>query len=154
MDTMDTIEYISVRSAALKKGLRPGTVYNRMRKLGWSPEKALSKPAVSDTTRKIREIAARGDLVVPAQLAYQRMVTLGWDADRAAKMPLRDRSLFDQYEYKGQKYTIAELEAISGVPRTVISHRVNSLKWSVDRALAVSVKKRQGKLVHKTLDKQ
>ena len=138
----------SIRQRAIEKGLRVGTVYNRIHRLGWTLNEALETPTTK--TPEQNEIVKKAkEADMPPTLVRQRLASGRWSLERALSVKPGSTDIYHKYDYCGQQITIIEMEEISGIPRAILSHRINSLHWDVERAVKVPVYKRASRRIRK-----
>ena len=97
--TIDGSEYRSVYQAAKTLGVSYTTVKQRVEKLNWSIEEALTTP-VTPVGKRVRvkgkvykSIAeAAREIGIPLQLVYSRLNVLHWSAEKALTVPPPNRS--------------------------------------------------------------
>ncbi len=138
----------SIRQHAIEKGLRVGTVYNRIHRLGWTLDEALETPSgrtpeQEEITRKAKEVG------ISPTLVQRRLATGKWSLEKALSVKPGGSDIYNKYNYQGQQLTTVELEQMSGIPRAIISHRINSLHWNVERAVKMPVCNRSDRRIKK-----
>jgi hypothetical protein len=115
---------------ARNAGLKPNTVYKRKERD--EPEEDWYKPVVN-----LRQQSKDAGLNYST---VKQRIALGWSIKKALSEPPIEPKY---YTIGPRMYTIEELEKASGIKREIISHRINTLGWSVLRAASEQVRKRK-----------
>lgn len=105
----------SAQRWAEETGIGVGTLYTRIRELGWSAEKALTTPPLTAL-----ECMA---------CAYTRR----WQGHERKSKP--NSRVLKTFQHEGRMKTIAELAADTGVSEKLLRKRICERGWSVEKAV-------------------
>jgi hypothetical protein len=116
---------------AAANGISKQLLENRIRRLGWPKELAMTKPPrkLSKIPREIVELAQRND--IPYQTLYWRIYA-GWAPERAATEPVADRAECVKRAIDTNRKIpddIVNLADQNGVKYTTLWKRINTLGW-------------------------
>lgn len=136
--------------------IKPETLYQRIYRLGWSIEKALTtktrtrtkkggyntKPLSVTYKGKTQSIRAWSEeLKIPYTTLYNRLVNLKWDVEKA----FTEKG--DYYKkgilYKNKKKTLKEWSEELNIPYTVLYQRIYTLGWSVEKAFTTPIREKK-----------
>lgn len=127
---VDEKEVKKWRKVAIENGIKREAYNSRVRKLGWSPEKAATTKARKLWfTKELKETAKKND--VSESCVYNRVNKLGWDVKDAVTISNVDAA----YTRNDYKWIIKAKE--NGISRKTYIGRVDVQGWTPEKAATV-----------------
>lgn len=127
---------------AAENGISEVTLYNRVRQLGWSKDKAMTTPPRKRSFHNSKWVQiAKGNGICISTYKY-RINSLGWTEERAATQPLQDRKAQARAAHESsRRYPIelVDLAKQNNIPYNTFRKRIKDSGWSPEQAATVPV---------------
>ncbi|WP_338630440.1 hypothetical protein [Clostridium baratii] len=129
---------------AERNGISERVVCERIRKLAWDKERAITEPIITKNKYgNLVNIARENG--VSKETFYKRM-KLGWESHRAVTTPVKTREeIIGMLAGKHRKYPkeIIELAESNGISYDTFRCRVRRLKWDIVKAATTPIMNRR-----------
>ena len=139
-------------------GVSKTTLASRIGILKWSLEKALTTPPKSSKNSKKYTHNGKSltleewskETGINKATLYSRIGILNWSLEKALTTPLISNKNTNKYTYNGRSLTLDEWSKETGISKSVLVTRMETHKWSLERALTTPVRYRRHKETKKT----
>jgi AraC-like DNA-binding protein len=138
-------ELLTISQIADKYGYSRHVIGKRLTKYGFAPEEAITVPVNYhkgkhnvvwvEWENRLWSMKQLADHIGMAYITFVERHHKGWSVEKIIETPISNGRPPQLYDWQGEQRSIQELADIAGMTFSAMYHRIEKLKWSVEKAV-------------------